>query len=260
MSSEDSRSRDTRYEDHPDEGRHSVRDRLTGRGRDHDGDGIPDRNERGAREANQPRDVDTRDRGDHTTPVAYGPDRHAVVAAEREQHGGVKIGSAFFGWLTAMGTAVILTALLVAAGTAVGLSTGTSATEATSEAASDPSTVGLLGAVALGVILFVAYYCGGYVAGRMARFDGAKQGVAVWVWAIVIAIVLAVVGAVAGNEFNVLAQLDGFPRIPVGEGDLSTAGIVAVVIAAATSLVGAIVGGLAGMRYHRRVDRTGLGA
>jgi len=109
------------------------------------------------------------------------------------------------------------------------------------------------------VILFVAYYCGGYVAGRMARFDGAKQGVAVWLWALVAAVVVAVLGAVAGSKFNVLANLNSFPRIPVDEGQLSTAGIIAAVAAAAAALLGAVLGGLAGMRFHRRVDRTALG-
>jgi hypothetical protein len=107
--------------------------------------------------------------------------------------------------------------------------------------------------------LFVAYYCGGYVAGRMARFDGAKQGIAVWVWALVVAILVAVLGAVAGSKYNVLAQLNSFPRIPVNEGDLTTGGIIAAVAAVATTLVGAILGGLAGMRFHRKVDKTGLG-
>ncbi len=48
-----------------------------------------------------------------------GRDRQSVIAREKEQYGGVKIGSAFFGWLTATGTAVLLTALAAAAGTAV---------------------------------------------------------------------------------------------------------------------------------------------
>jgi len=37
-------------------------------------------------------------------------DRNAVVQREKEQFGGIKWGSAFFGWLTATGTAVLLTA------------------------------------------------------------------------------------------------------------------------------------------------------
>jgi hypothetical protein len=196
---------------------------------------------------------------DDANPPVTGYDRHEVGHRERERHGGVKVGSAFFGWLTATGTAVLLTALLAAAGTAVGLSTGTDANDAASAATNDPSTIGIICAVVLLVVLFVAYYCGGYVAGRMARFDGAKQGVAVWVWALVIAAIVAVLGAVAGSKYNVLADLNSFPRIPIGEGDLTTAGILAAVGVAVTSLAGAILGGIAGMRFHRRVDRTGFG-
>jgi hypothetical protein len=94
----------------------------------------------------------------------------------------------------------------------------------------------------------------------MARFSGATQGAAVWVWAIVVALVVAVVGAAAGGSYDILSRVNTFPRIPVGQGDLTTAGITALVIAALVSLVGAVLGGVAGMRYHRAVDRAGLGA
>ena len=67
-------------------------------------------------------------------------------------------------------------------------------------------------------------------------------------------------GCVAGNEYNILSRLNSFPRIPVNEGDLTTAGIVALVAVAVASLAGAILGGLAGMRFHRKVDKAGLGA
>ena len=179
----------------------------------------------------------------------------AVRAREEEQYGGIKFGSAFFGWLTATGTAVLLTALLAAAGAAVGLATSTDVDEATQ----DVQTVGVIGGIVLLVILFAAYYCGGYVAGRMARFNGAKQGLAVWLWAIVIAALVAVLGALAGSRYDVLAQTNSLPRIPVNEGDLTTGGIIAAVAVALVSLAGAILGGLAGMRFHRKVDRAGLG-
>jgi hypothetical protein len=39
----------------------------------------------------------------------------------------------------------------------------------------------------------------------------------------------------------------------------TTTGILTALGAAAVTLVGAILGGLAGMRYHRKVDRVGLG-
>ncbi|MEE6273447.1 hypothetical protein [Georgenia wangjunii] len=208
----------------------------------------------------QDRPTDDRpERPDATSPDDVAHDRESVVEREKEEYGGVKIGSAFFGWLTATGTAVLLTALVAAAGTAVGVATDTDIAEAASEATQDPGTVGLIGGIALLVIMFAAYFCGGYVAGRMARFNGAKQGVAVWVWAIVIAIIVAVLGLVAGDRFNVLAQLNSFPRIPVNEGDLTTGGIVAAIALALISLAGAVLGGVTGMRYHRKVDRAGLG-
>ena len=186
--------------------------------------------------------------------------RKEVVATERAEFGGVKVGAAFFGWLSATGMAIILTALLAAAGSAVGVANGADSQQATNTAAQNPGTVGVVGAVILGVVLFVAYYCGGYVAGRMARFDGVKQGVAVWLWALVVAVGVALLGALAGSKFDVLQQLNSFPRIPVGEGDVTTAGLIALVVVAVTSLLGAVVGGLAGTRYHHKIDRVGFGA
>ncbi|MDQ0823596.1 putative membrane protein YdbT with pleckstrin-like domain [Arthrobacter sp. V4I6] len=187
--------------------------------------------------------------------VSSGPTRETVVAREKEQFGGIQIGSAFFGWLAATGTAVLLTALVAAAGTAVGLATNTDVNEAVS---GGNETVGLVGVIALLVVLFVAYYCGGYVAGRMARFNGAKQGFMVWVWAIIAAVVVAILGLVAGQQFNILANLNSFPRIPVNEGQLSTMSIIAAVVIAVVALIGAVLGGLAGMHFHRKVDRAGF--
>jgi hypothetical protein len=183
--------------------------------------------------------------------------RETVIAREKEQFGGIKIGSAFFGWLAATGTAVLLTALVAAAGTAVGLATSTDVNEAVNQAAAD-QTVGLAGIIVLLVILFVAYYCGGYVAGRMARFNGAKQGFMVWVWAVIFAVLIALLAMIAGERFNILASLNSFPRIPVNEGQLTTTGIIAAVVVAVVALIGAVVGGLAGMRFHRKVDRAGF--
>lgn len=191
---------------------------------------------------------------------SFGRDRETVVAREKEAYGGIKLGSAFFGWLTATGTAVLLTALAAAAGAAVGLANDTSVDEVADQATADPTSIGLVGGIVLAVVLFVAYYCGGYVAGRMARFNGAKQGLAVWLWAVVIAVVVAVLAAIAGDQYDVLGRLDSFPRIPVAEGDLTTGGIIALLVIAAVSLAGAVVGGIAGMRFHRKVDKAGLGS
>jgi len=127
------------------------------------------------------------------------------------------------------------------------------------EATSNASGIGIGGGVALLVVLFLAYLAGGYVAGRMARFDGARQGIAVWVIGLLVVIVLAVVGAVFGSEYNVLSQLD-LPRIPIDEGTLTTAGIVALIAVLLVTLLGAVLGGKLGEHYHRKVDKAGFAA
>jgi hypothetical protein len=205
------------------------------------------------------------ERSDHTGPAGGAgatvatDERHATLQRQKERYGGIKWGSAFFGWLTATGTAILLTALLAAAGTAVGVASDTDAGQAADQASDNAGTVGVAGGIALLVVLLIAYYCGGYVAGRMARLSGAKQGIGVWIWSIVIAVVVAVVGALAGAKFDILARLGGFPRLPINEGDVTTGGIIAIVVAVVAALAGAILGGLAGMRYHRKVDKAGLG-
>ena len=191
---------------------------------------------------------------------AAGSDRGTVVARQKVRFGGVKVGSAFFGWLTATGMAVLLIALLTATGVAFGLATSQNVDQAVQESANATGTartVGLVGAIVLLVILFVAYFCGGYVAGRMARFNGIRQGLAVWLWGVVIAIIFAALAAVAGSQYNVYAQLN-LPRIPVDEGDVTAVGLIAIAAAILTALIGALLGGLAGMRFHRKVDAEGL--
>jgi hypothetical protein len=171
------------------------------------------------------------------------------------EHVGIKWGAAFFGWLTALGLAVLLTALSAAVGAAVGVTTATTPEEAVDQAAAQPETVGLASGIVLALIVLVAYYCGGYVAGRMARYDGAKQGLAVWLWAILVSIAVAVAAAIAGREYDVLAQLNSFPRLPIGQDELAMSGVIALAAFLVVSLVGAVLGGKAGMRYHRRIDR-----
>ncbi len=192
----------------------------------------------------------------HREEVVHTEDRREVVAREREEHGGVKIGSAFFGWLTATGMAVLLSGILATTGFLAGDATGTdSAGEAADVLDLSAHELGVVAIVVALVVSFLSYYAGGYVAGRMARFDGLKQGVAVWLWSIVIALVLGVLGAVFGNDY---AGTQGLPRITF-DGGVSANFVIAVVVVLVVTLVGAMLGGLAGMRFHRKVDRTGLG-
>lgn len=198
-------------------------------------------------------DRDTHDAGRTSPSTEYHPTNHdSLRTQQRERFGGMKFGAAFFGWLTAVGLTVLLAALVAGTGSAIGFSTDTTVRDA----ANNTKNVGIAGAVALLVILLIAYFAGGYVAGRMARFDGARQGIAVWLWAVLVAIAVAVLGLIAGDRFDALSQLDALPSIPVSIDDATTKGVIALITVAATTLTGAILGGITGMRYHRKIDNA----
>lgn len=189
------------------------------------------------------------------------PDGHERRAAEvstgaarenqHREYGGFNLGASFFGWLDAIGIAVLLTAFLSAAGAAIGFTTLDDA-----EFGPAADTIGLLGGILLILVLSVAYLAGGYVAGRMSRFDGGRQGLGVWVFGLVATIVLAILGAIAGSEYNLLAQLE-LPRIPVDEGTVTVGAVIVLVLIAIATLLSSVAGGRLGERYHHRVDRAG---
>lgn len=193
-----------------------------------------------------------------TSPAAVKADdvprnsRKDVLQRQREEFGGFSWGADFFGWLVALGLATLLIGLLAATGAAVGLTQAD-----TQDATEQATTIGIIGGVALLVMLLAAYYCGGYVAGRMARFNGPRQGLGVWLIGLIVTIVLAVAGAVLGAEYNVLSELN-LPRIPVGEGSLTTGGLIALAAVVIGTLLAALAGGKAGTHFHRKVDRAGL--
>lgn len=193
--------------------------------------------------------------GAHST---RGPARDALTA-QHDKFGGFKWGAAFFGWLCANGLAVILIAAISAAGIAIGLTNTGSADEAADAATGQAATIGLVGGIVLLVVLLLSYFAGGYVAGRMARFDGVKQGIAVWIVGLLIVALLALVTVVLGSQYNLLAQLN-LPRIPIEEGTATTGGLIALAAVLLVTLLGAILGGILGTRYHRKIDRAGLDA
>ena len=186
-----------------------------------------------------------------------GLDAGEVRRREAEEFGGLKWGSAFFGWLVAVGIAALLTALLSAAGTAIGLTQLNTGAQATQEATRNADTVGIVGGILLLAVLLLAYYAGGYVAGRMARFNGPRQGLGAWLIGLLITLALAVAGVVLGAEYNVLQQIN-LPRIPINEGSLTTAGLITLAAILVGTLLAAMAGGKAGTHYHRKVDRVGL--
>jgi hypothetical protein len=172
----------------------------------------------------------------------------AVRDRQRERFGGFSWGSDFFGFLCAIGLASIILGILRAAGVSFDV------VERASRSG-DPATIGAGGILAMVAIVAVAWFAGGYVAGRMARFDGVRQGVGVWLWTILFVVAVALLAAIGGSKYDVLASLN-LPSLPVDSGTLTTGGAIAAGAALLVTLLFAVLGGKAGERFHRRVDRV----
>ena len=164
-----------------------------------------------------------------------------VLADARElqhaRYGGSKLGSAFFGWLVAVGLTVLLGVLAGAVTEAVG---------------ADRDRTDALVTVA---VLIVGYYTGGYVAGRLARFDGARNGFLSWVVGLLATLALAVFGMFVGAQYDVLSRIQ-LPTLPAAFGQVTIANLVLLAVAITGTLVAAVLGGRAGEGFHRRVDRA----
>jgi hypothetical protein len=162
-------------------------------------------------------------------------------ALQHERYGGAKFGSAFFGWLVAVGLTVLLGVLAGVVSAAVG--TNAPGTDAV-------LTIG---------VLVVAYFAGGYVAGRLARFDGARNGFLAWVIGVLASVVLAVLGAFVGAQYDVLSRVP-LPTLPTSLEEVTVSGLVLVAVAVLGTLVAAVLGGKVGEGFHRRVDRAAADA
>jgi hypothetical protein len=172
-------------------------------------------------------------------------------ARQHEEFGGVNWASAFFGWLVSVGIAAILVGLLSAAGAAFGFSDVSDA-----EAEANAETIGIVGGLLLLLVFGAAYYFGGYVSGRLSRFDGARQGLAVWGIGLAVTLLLAAAAVAFGEEYNIYEQLN-LPRIPIDEGSLTLGAVIVLVCVLVGTVLAAAVGGKAGERFHRKVDRVG---
>lgn len=204
-----------------------------------------------ARNETTPRETSTYDTTYESDEARHA--RHVDRSDEeaRERFGGTNWGAAFFGWLVAIGMAILLSGIVGAIATAIGDSTDLTQHQVQREAGS----VGIATAIAIILVLAIAYYAGGYVAGRMSRFDGGRQGLAVWLIGLVVTLVAVAVGAIFGAQYNVLDRVD-LPRIPVPTDAATLGGIIAAAVLLVVTVLAAMIGGKVGHRYHDKVDRA----
>jgi hypothetical protein len=178
-----------------------------------------------------------------------GEDRGDVgVEAAHERYGGLDVPAGIAGMMVALASLLVLAGLASAAIGAIAFQTGLRGN--TTEL-----SIGAL--ITAGVVLFVAFLFGGWTAGRIARYNGALNGFMVAVWFLVLLALLAVLGAVAGDAYRLFDDLRvAEASLPnwFSSQDLTTGAIISTIVFALVMIAGAILGGVWGVRMHRRAD------
>jgi hypothetical protein len=177
---------------------------------------------------------------------SYESPRDRAALAREAGLGRLSLPSVLAGVLVAYGAFAVLAALVGAVAAAIGLNTDL--------AGNDWATLGVGSAIAVAIVLLLAYLFGGYVAGRMARRAGLLNGLAVFVLAVVLVAVVAAIAASQTDTDTVRANLRslGIPTTGTEWGKVAT---VAGLGSLAAMLVGALLGGLLGERWHTKLTR-----
>ncbi|MGH9247579.1 MAG: hypothetical protein ACRD29_25375 [Acidimicrobiales bacterium] len=158
----------------------------------------------------------------------------------------VSFGSVLAGVLVAYGAFAVLAAIVGGLLRAFGVETDVGNY--------DWETVGGVGTGVVGLALFVAYLFGGYVAGRMAFRAGFTHGLLVFVLGVVVAAVVGlIVGQVAGTE-TIEDNLRSV-GVPTTADEWGAVGTIAGIVSLAAMLIGALLGGSWGERWHGKLRR-----
>ena len=181
-------------------------------------------------------------------PVYESPRDRAALAREAGL-GRLSLPSVLAGVLVAYGAFAVLAALVGAVAAAIGLNTDL--------AGNDWATLGMGSAIAVAIVLLVAYLFGGYVSGRMARRAGLLNGLAVFVLAVVLVAVVAAIAASQADTDAVQANLRSL-GIPTTGSEWGRVGTVAGIGSLAAMLVGALLGGVLGERWHSKLTRRAV--
>ena len=179
----------------------------------------------------------------------YESPRDRAALAREAGLGRLSLPSVLAGVLVAYGAFAVLAALVGAVAAAIGLTTDL--------AGNDWATLGVGSAIAVAILLLVAYLFGGYVAGRMARRAGLVNGLAVFVLAVVLVAVVAAIAASQADANTVQANLRNL-GIPTTGTEWGKIGSLAGIGSLAAMLVGALVGGVLGERWHTKLTRRAV--
>jgi hypothetical protein len=173
--------------------------------------------------------------------VETGKDRKALVADAGFNR--VSFASSAAGMLTAYGAFALLAAL------AAGL---VKAADVNIDVSANWRDLGLGSGLVVAGLLFLAYLFGGYVAGRMARRAGALHGALVFVLGLVVVALAALVARELGAADAAVSNLRDL-GVPTTGSEWGEVASVAGLAAMAAMLLGAVLGGVLGERWHTKL-------
>lgn len=172
---------------------------------------------------------------------------HERVPEAMTIRGGFSPGAILTGMLTAFGVMLILSAI-------IGAIAANSTLDAGDLNRGEAIGLGIGAAAAFVLAQFLAYFWGGYTAGRMARGKGMLHGLLVPVAAAVVAGVTALIVTGLGSSIRI-AMPFGDGRFPIDTDTVYTFGAVAGLAAVAAMIIGGALGGMAGTRWHTKLER-----
>jgi hypothetical protein len=158
-------------------------------------------------------------------------------------YGGFSVTSTLAGVLAAYGAFAILLGLAAGVVGAVGSKTDLS---------SDWERLGTGGGLIVAALLFLAYLFGGYVAGRMARRNGLVHGLGVLVLGVVIVGAVAALARSSADTDAIASNLRSL-GIPTTGDEYGQAATVAGIASLVALVLGSLLGGILGERWHGRL-------
>jgi hypothetical protein len=184
-----------------------------------------------------------------TSDHSYESPQDRASLAREAGLGRLSFPSILAGVLVAYGAFAMLAALVGTVAAAIGLNTDLNR--------NDWATLGMGSAIAVAMVLLVAYLFGGYVAGRMSRRAGLLNGLAVFLLALVLVAVVAAIAASQADAEAIRSNLRSL-GIPTTDTEWGKAGTVAGLASLAAMLLGALLGGVLGERWHSKLTRRAV--
>jgi len=182
-----------------------------------------------------------------TNAAESGSDR--VALAKDAGMGRISLFAVLAGTLVAYGAFLVLASVVAAVSNAVGISDKV--------ATLNWEELGVTAGLIVAAVLLLSYLFGGYVAGRMARRAGALNGFLVFVLGVLVVVGVSVL-------VNLVADGDEAVRnfrsvgIPTSSEEWGDAGTVAGIASLLAIIIGPILGGILGERWHAKLVHRAL--